>query len=403
MRRITFYLICLFVFTIPLEQLFIFENVISISRIAGAAAIGLGMLTVVATGRLRRPSYILLLSAPFVFANILSLFWTISVDASIGRVLTYVQLVALVWLFGEFVTEIWQLEAVFVCYCLGALAAIADDFRNFALGIDAGDLRFAASNFDPNDFGVTLGIAIPLAWYLVLHRRGFVRVLAGALIPLACVAILLTGSRAAFLAVIVALSIIPLTVSPRSVGSWIKVAAVLVLAGTAVAWVVPNTLWERVLTVGKELEGGTMSGRTVIWDAGLRVFRERPLLGVGAGAFAAAVEPIVGGRASHNVFLAILVEQGIVGSLTFAALLLACAWRIFHAPAGQRRFWSVIAVAWLIGALSLSWQFAKITWMLISLLSTRAVGDTKRTEALPGLPRPYRREFEGVLGRPQPS
>jgi len=407
MRRITFYLICLFVFTIPLEQLLDTEGVISISRIVGAAAIGLGVLTVLTTGRVRRPGYILVLSIPFVFANVVSLLWTISVDASIQRVFTYAQLVAVVWLFGEFATEEWHLERVFAWYCFGSVIAIADDFRNFALGISyrtsAGDVRFAATNFDPNEFGITLALGIPLAWYLVLHGRGAARIVAGASIPLACVAILLTGSRAAFLAVIVGLSIIPLTVSPRSFVSWLKVAAVLVFAGVAVAWVVPSTLWERVLTVGQELEGGTMSGRTTIWDAGFSVFREKPLLGVGAGAFAAAVEPVVGARASHNVFLAVLVEQGIVGFVTFAALLLACAWRIGHAPAQQRRFWTIIAITWLIGALSLSWQSAKITWLLISLLSTGAVLDTRRTQAAQALPQPRRRDFGDVRGLPQPS
>jgi len=407
MRRITFYLICLCVFTIPLEQLLDTEGVISISRIVGAAAIGLGVLTVLTTGRVRRPGYILVLSIPFVFANVVSLLWTISVDASIQRVFTYAQLVAVVWLFGEFATEEWHLERVFAWYCFGSVIAIADDFRNFALGISyrtsAGDVRFAATNFDPNEFGITLALGIPLAWYLVLHGRGAARIVAGASIPLACVAILLTGSRAAFLAVIVGLSIIPLTVSPRSFVSWLKVAAVLVFAGVAVAWVVPSTLWERVLTVGQELEGGTMSGRTTIWDAGFSVFREKPLLGVGAGAFAAAVEPVVGARASHNVFLAVLVEQGIVGFVTFAALLLACAWRIGHAPAQQRRFWTSIAITWLIGALSLSWQSAKITWLLISLLSTGAVRDTRRTRAAQALPQPRRRDFGDVRGLPQPS
>jgi O-antigen ligase len=133
------------------------------------------------------------------------------------------------------------------------------------------------------------------------------------------------------------------------------------------------------------------------------VFREKPLLGVGAGAFAAAVEPVVGARASHNVFLAVLVEQGIVGFLTFAALLLACAWRISHAPAQQRRFWTIIAITWLIGALSLSWQSAKITWLLISLLSTGAVRGTRRPQAAPALPQPRRRDFGDVRGLPQPS
>ena len=150
------------------------------------------------------------------------------------------------------------------------------------------------------------------------------------------------------------------------------------LAVGAAVTVVPATAWARVLTAVTELQGGTMSGRTIIWQAGFDVFLEHPLVGVGAGAFSSAVESMVGGKASHSVPLAILVEQGALGFLLFAVLLAACAWHIFRLPAPARAIWTAISITWLLGSLSLSWQYTKVTWLLIGLAAVRWAAHNER-------------------------
>ena len=86
-----------------------------------------------------------------------------------------------------------------------------------------------------------------------------------------------------------------------------------------------------------------MSGRTDIWRAGLTVFPDTPLLGVGAGAYGPAVEHLLyKAHAPHNMPLAVLVELGIVGLCIFAALLGACALTIFRMPSPDWKLWSAL-------------------------------------------------------------
>jgi O-antigen ligase len=383
-HKLTFWLLCGFVFSLPWEFVVTIELMGSVTRLLGAAAIASGVLTLVVAGRLRRPDLILFLALTFTLLNVLSLLWTIDFPASLERVNTYGQLAGLVWLIWEFARTQEEQQSLLIAYCVGAYVSVADLLRNFVWGSGATGLRYVALGFDPNDLGLMLGIGIPIAWYLFLNRRGIIRFLGAAYLPLAVPAILLTASRAAFLASIGALLIVPLTVSLRSIRSMVITAAVLLLASGTAALIVPEYNWNRVLTAGNELSGGgTMSGRVMIWAAGRRAFQDRPVLGAGAGAFMAAVEPMIGPRnAPHNVFLAILVEQGIVGFFAFFALLAVCGWRAYRLPPLERKVWAVIGFVWLVGAMSLGWQYRKLTWLLFGLLAAQAVTAAAREHNL---------------------
>ena len=81
-------------------------------------------------------------------------------------------------------------------------------------------------------------IGIPMAWYLVLQRGGIVRIVASIYFPLAPIGVLLTGARGAFLAGLVALSIVPLTLPPRSLRSFFRGPVLLVLITASTVFVV---------------------------------------------------------------------------------------------------------------------------------------------------------------------
>jgi O-antigen ligase len=270
---------------------------------------------------------------------------------------------------------------------------------NFMSGQDIGDnLRYSANNLDANDLGLTLAIGIPMAWHLFLDRGRLLRIHGAIYVPLAVVAILLTASRGAFLAGLVALSIIPMTLPRRSFRSATLGAAVVIAAAGLVAFIVPESSWTRVFTATEVVTGGTMSGRVQIWEAGLRVFQERQVLGAGAGAFETAVEPLVKRIESHNVFLAVLVEQGILGGVLFVALLVACAFCVWRLPALERKVYTTIGITWLVGAMSLSWQNRKTTWFIIGLVSAQSVVSSVRARS-PS--RQFRAEAD-VHGIPSP-
>jgi hypothetical protein len=69
-----------------------------------------------------------------------------------------------------------------------------------------------------------------------------------------------------------------------------------------------------LIEVHIELTEGTLTHRTVIWAAGMEVFRDHPFLGVGAGAYSPATVKIVNiPLIAHNTFVSVLVELGVFG------------------------------------------------------------------------------------------
>ena len=89
---------------------------------------------------------------------------------------------------------------------------------------------------------------------------------------------------------------------------------------------IPKASWLRLATIGTELTSGSLGGRVGIWRDGFRIFLDNPLCGVGVGAFRSGL--LLTQRtyeaAPHNLFLSILVGQGLIGLLLFF-LVLFCA------------------------------------------------------------------------------
>ena len=382
MRKVTFWLLWLLVFSVPWELAFAVSNVGSMSRLLGIVTAATGLLTAMVSGRVRRPGVVVCLSVAFTLLSVSSMVWSISPGDTISRSFQYAQLLIVAWLVRELARTREEQQSLMAAYCLGAYVSIADLMMNFISGRDIGDnLRYSANNLDANDLGLTLAIGIPMAWYLFLDRARLLRIHGAIYVPLAVLAILLTASRGAFLAGLVALLIIPLTLPRRSFRSAILSTAVVIAAAALAAFIVPQSSWTRVLTATEVVTGGTMSGRVAIWEAGWQAFQERQMLGAGAGAFETAIEPLVKRIESHNVFLAVLVEQGILGGFLFIALLVACAFCVWRLPALERKVYATIGITWLVGAMSLSWQNRKTTWLIIGLISAQSVVSSARAHS----------------------
>ena len=402
-RRFTFVFLWLFVFSLPSEGAVFFGPLGTISRLIGLGAALVGLLTILHDGRFRKPGVVIWLSLAFVMANVISFLWTTDYDATLDRVPTYAQLFGLVWLLWEFARDRIDQERLMLAYCLGALVAIAQVVYNFSGGVEYYDMtkvpafgsftraaasRYAVSGFDPNDCGVTLALGIPMAWHLFLRARGSVRLIVG-YVPAACIAILLTGSRGAFLSAIVAVLIVPLAAARgKRVGHVVAAAVVCLLAAGAALTVVPHSNWDRIATARQEITDGTMNGRKAIWIGAWRAFQERPLFGFGAGAFRTAVArmPLPGGQRyphntnPHNAFLAVLIEQGLLGFGIFSLLIATCVTLMWRTASVDRRTAAVLMLTWFVGSMSLGWQYRKPTWLLFGLLAVQASTATALAE-----------------------
>jgi O-antigen ligase len=380
MNRIAFGALWVQIFILPWELFLTFQETAylprigSLSRVVGFVLLPLVVLDVLDRGGKVRPLGIFhLVTAGFVWWAGMSLFWSLDPEETWVKVQTYVQLAILTWIIWELAPTQKRLRSLLAAYVLGAYVSTIDTLAQLFRGSLEDGARFAATGFNPNDLGFTLVLAMPMAWYLALERGGRLATSLNLLyLPLGMAAVLLTASRGAFIPALVSLLIIPWTLPAHS---WPMRGAILglILASVLVLQdVIPAYSWERLSAARTEIETGEFGDRSQIWEAGLHVFERHPIVGVGAGAFEAAVEPILGApRSPHQTFLSVLVGQGIIGLLLLLAMFAAAGASVWRMPSLPRAFWSVLLLTLAVGLQPRTWDSRKPVWFILGVLAAQ--------------------------------
>ena len=372
----TFVLLTLLVFSLPWEKSVVLPGLGTLTRLIGIAAVVSGAWEVARKWDLRAPNIVLVLAAVFVAWSSLTWVWSLDRGATVARAVTYVQLLVMIWMVWQFCRTVTQQRVLLSAYVAGAVVAAVATVIRYAEGTQTYWRRYAAPGFDPNDLGVTLAIAVPMALYLAaLHgEHGVYRIAVAAI----CAAVLLTASRTALISTFAGFTVVLWTWRGAThVQRWsgVALAALTLLGAVALA---PKESRERIATTATEITRGTLHARTTIWKAGLRSLKQFPLQGAGAGAYPDAVEPYIGvpPRAgheyvAHNTFLSVLVETGLIGFGLYAVLLVFVALFVWVLPWREAALWSVVLLVWAIGASTLTWEHRKPTWLLAGLVMTQ--------------------------------
>ena len=228
--------------------------------------------------------------------------------------------------------------------CLEVLAASAavpavGCVSNYLQGIDllgGTRARWVGIFQDPNHLAMALASAVPLALLFVFDGPKLWRRLAfGAVAAVAVAGVVVTQSRGG--AVGLGAAVLAFAAARRRKGRGLVAAAV--LAGGLVAFA-PAAFWDRTETLADYQTDESALGRVHAWQVLYRVAADRPLEGVGAGAFLAAwpiYAPVEAGQhafVTHNLFFQPLAELGLPGFLLFLALVSACLAAAFRARAG---------------------------------------------------------------------
>ena len=205
-------------------------------------------------------------------------------------------------------------------YCIASVAVVIPG----VLSGHAGQERYSLESlsYDPNDIALLQVMALPLIVYLYSTSARRLRVVLAGMALLCLYGVVLTQSRGGFLALIVVGSLI---LSRSSMSRSAKMS--IVALGIVVFGVLAGTAWkERIRTMwDPQTEyDQTAGGRTEVWKASLVLLATHPW-GVGIDNFVTAEGLSHGGTgkwsASHNSFLGIAVELGVVGLVIFIRLL----------------------------------------------------------------------------------
>ena len=414
LEKVAFVLLWLLAFAMPSNSVVI-PGFGTLSRAVGIVAFAAGVLAVLDSGRLRVPGIPHLLMTLFVAWVGMTYFWSFAPWRTRVAIITYVQILAMIWLVWQFAQtyreQVLLLRALVLGTYVSSIATILEYFQGSYYQYQ----RYAGAGFDPGELGMVLAISVPISLYLIVRERGkgAVWIYAGQLV-LAASAILLTASRGPVIACCLgSVLILPFLARQLTGGQKVAAAALVVAAGVVAFFVVPKTSWSRLATIGQELRAGTLNQRTMIWQAGWQVFGDSPFRGVGVGAFAPSVQHELGmpfrgptevkaehnvELVAHNTFLSVLVEQGIIGFGLFVAILIALIHCAFRLPVLERMFWLSYFLTWAVGASTLTYEDRKLCWLLFALLAAQAasqipVAMRARRSRIPSAPRvPFGRQ-----------
>jgi len=238
--------------------------------------------------------------------------------------------------------------------------------------------------FHSNYFGMyaALALLIILAWPGGPRSRAWtaVRVVAAAA---AAVAVVFSMGRGAMLAAEVGLVLLAFQ-RGRKAGLVATLAAVLFLIfiyPAFIDWRLSITFGSDLARAHEALDESTGWRLDVIW-AGLKMFRSDPFFGVGLGQFHYVspeyLGPTVGITYSHNWYVNVLAEQGLIGIGAFVLMLAGVGWAVARpgaaAATGALAVFAVFLAGCvtteLVSALQASGQF----WIVLGLALGSASG-----------------------------
>ncbi len=184
-------------------------------------------------------------------------------------------------------------------------------------------LRATAFFPDPHMFSFYLNMAFFLALGLYLMKiknRKLYLFLAGIIL----LADLLTFSRGGYIGLLAGIIFSILLFWKKAGVSYKKtLAGGIIFLGLII--IIPNPIGKRLIS-SFDLNEGSNQGRIETWKNSIEVVKNNPVLGVGLGGYSLEIKPSANYREpiySHNIYLDIAAETGILNSLIWAGIILA--------------------------------------------------------------------------------
>lgn len=235
--------------------------------------------------------------------------------------------------------------------------------------------RAAGATVHPNQFGLQMVVFIPLGLWALTYSKTWRGRISGGLLAAACFSgLILSFSRGAYLAVLVvgALFLIYTHLSLRRL-------PLIVGLVIGLAFIAPPEATNRFLTLNElvsENSAGIYSengflNRTVYFRMGLQMFVDYPILGVGARNFHVYYPAYIRANGSpvndeerdpHDMYVEVLAEHGLIGSLIVGILIfqtwtrLITAQRLFNRVGNQQ-----------MSGLAMALQLSLLGYMLAGL------------------------------------
>ena len=367
MRKITYWLAVILIFIIPWEDSISIEALGSLARLIGLIVAVFWAATLLLEGRFRKPHLFHVLVLIFFLWNLASVFWTPNTEITLQRIKTYAQIFLLMLIYWEMFQKPKELVAGLQAYIFGAYVLIASTIYNYINGNVSVEYegRYSATGVNAVDLSLILLLGLPIAMQLFFianqnHKGIILKLVNLAYIPLSIFAVVLTGSRTSLIAVI-PFGIYLVGTQQIKFNQKLFGFGALLIALLAMLPLIPQNIIARLGTLGASIGAGDLGGRVDLWQEGIAALAEQPITGIGGGAMDYKI-----GAAVHNTFISIVTETGFVGFGLFLSILGLVIYKVSILPRRTSGAMLTILMTWAIGVLSLSWEFRKITWIILS-------------------------------------
>ena len=281
----------------------------------------------------------------FIFAT--SMFFVVSRDANKSYYLQVLNISFIIFLFSFLLTGYNYIE----------------DDSGLIL-----EKRMTTLGYDPNFTAYFLGLGLFLNLVSLFLKQEFQNwhVVQLILIPLFLYAILETGSRGSIVALVFTFLIIPFLIASKA--SKLRMVGVIVLLGLFVVIYVEldESLQHRLFI---SFVSGESAGRDVIWNEAIRLFEQRPMLGYGAKLQLKELARAVGGsklKATHNVYLMILLGSGLIGFCSFLLFLYKLLLNAFREFSGVGKLFFILIFYSLVSGFFVNIELSKFFWIIIA-------------------------------------
>ena len=238
---------------------------------------------------------------------------------------------------------------------------MADGFVQYIFGYDLLGIPLTEDGRVVGLFGTNLhlgtfaAVLLPIVFWFALERHAAFAVVA---LALSVAIVVLAGARMNLVMIAVAAGALLVRLSRR----WafgLLVAAALALAATSALSPVMQERFARAASVTRGLDFETvnyvLTDRLYIWETAWHMVRDRPLTGIGTGAFAAAYDRYAtrsddvfrSGHPSankpyhtHQMYISILAESGLLGlAAIVTAFVLVVRWYVAAADLRRAQAW----------------------------------------------------------------
>lgn len=212
---------------------------------------------------------------------------------------------------------------------------LASIFSYSFFGLILGEIRDGrfftyGSMFDPNDIAYVLISLFPMALFFLFRKSGiFLKALAIVAILCSIGLILLTGSRAGVLGLLVILLLVFFSrQNTLKTVHKLSIVIALIFMVSVYSNKINTDRYMTLTEISADYNVTDEFGRLQIWNRGLELFYSNPLTGVGVNCFPIAIGGLRNDigllpkwQTSHNSYIQVLTETGIAGFAFFIAII----------------------------------------------------------------------------------